>query len=257
MAYKIVFFDIDGTLVNEDKKIPSDTKQAIQQLKERNVQVVIATGRGPFHLKPIAEDLGIDSFVSFNGSYVVYKGETILERPINASTLELLDACAYKKKHPIVYFSNIECHTSNHLHPHVKESFESLRVTIPSYHPHYWKEAKVYQAMLKCQDFEEEYYLKGFLGLNFVRWHRVSLDVIPAGGSKAKGIEAVLQHLEISPQEAVAFGDALNDREMLSYVGMGIAMGNAHQELKPFADFITKPVNEGGIRYGLQEIGLI
>lgn len=60
----------------------------------------------------------------------------------------------------------------------------------------------------------------------------------------------MLQHLKLSPDDAVAFGDGLNDKEMLSYVGMGIAMGNAHEEVKPFADFTTKHVNEGAFDTG-------
>ncbi|EHB59642.1 Haloacid dehalogenase domain protein hydrolase type 3 [Paenibacillus lactis 154] len=83
------------------------------------------------------------------------------------------------------------------------------------------------------------------------------MDVIPGGGSKAKGIEAVLKHLGITPAQAVAFGDGLNDKEMLAYVGLGIAMGNAHEEVKPLADFVTKHVNKGGIRHGLRHAGLI
>jgi hypothetical protein len=257
MSYKIVFFDVDGTLVNEEVKIPLDTKESIRKLKEQNIEVCLATGRAPFHLKDIAEELGIDSFVSFNGSYVVHKGQVIYEHPINQANLELLETHAHQFKHPIVYLSHEKCCTNDSQHPHIIESFQSVKVEPPRYHPHYWKDTKIYQALLYCQEHEELYYQGKFADLSFIRWNRVSMDVLPSGGSKAKGIAVMLQHLKLSPDDAVAFGDGLNDKEMLSFVGMGIAMGNAHEEVKSFAKFTTRHVNDGGIRYGLQQVQLI
>lgn len=257
MSYKIVFFDIDGTLVNEEARIPHDSIEAIKKLKERNVEVCFATGRAPFHFKNIAEELGIDSYVSFNGAYVVHKGKVIYEHPIHPSSLELLENHARQLNHPIVYLGHEECYANEDNHPHIIESFQSVKVEVPGYHPHYWKEAKIFQALLYCQEHEEHFYQGKFSDLTFIRWHRLSMDVLPSDGSKAIGIEVMLKHLNLSPEDAVAFGDGLNDKEMLSYVGMGIAMGNAHEELKPFAKFTTKHINDGGIRYGLQELQLI
>jgi Cof subfamily protein (haloacid dehalogenase superfamily) len=257
MSYKIVFFDIDGTLVNEEARIPLDTKEAIRKLKERNIEVSFATGRAPFHFKHIAEELGVDSFVSFNGSYVVHKGQVIYEQPMNQASLELLETHAHQFKHPIVYLSHEECYANDSQHPYIIESFQSLKLETPGYHPHYWKDTKIYQALLYCEEHEELHYQGNFADLSFIRWHRLSMDVIPSGVSKARGIAVMLQHLKLSPDDAVAFGDGLNDKEMLSYVGMGIAMGNAHEEVKPFAKFTTKHINDGGIRYGLERMQLI
>ncbi|EHB59643.1 Haloacid dehalogenase domain protein hydrolase type 3 [Paenibacillus lactis 154] len=102
MTYKAVFFDIDGTLVNEEKEIPQDTIEAIAQLKESGIDVFIATGRAPYYFQHYAKPLGIDSFVSFNGSYVVYKGKVVHEHPIPEKTLELLESTALANNHPIV-----------------------------------------------------------------------------------------------------------------------------------------------------------
>ncbi|MEK4221190.1 Cof-type HAD-IIB family hydrolase [Bacillus sp. FSL W8-0116] len=257
MSYKIVFFDIDGTLVNKDSTIPLDTKEAIRKLKERNIEVSFATGRAPFHFRHIAEELGIDSFVSFNGSYVVYKGKVIFEKPIHPASLEQLEQYSHRFNHPIVYLSHKECYANKKQHPHVVESFQFLKLESPGFQPYYWKYTSIYQALLYCQEHEETHYLEKFNDLSFIRWHPLSMDVLPSDLSKAKGIAAMLQHLKLSPDDAVAFGDGLNDKEMLSYVGMGIAMGNAHEEVKPFADFTTKHVNDGGIRYGLEYLELI
>ncbi|MDP4098541.1 Cof-type HAD-IIB family hydrolase [Paenibacillus sp. P96] len=260
MKYKAVFFDIDGTLVNEEKQIPQDTIDAIRELREKDIPVFIATGRAPYYFTHYADQLGIDSFVSFNGSYVEYKGQPVYERAISKETLERLETLALSHNHPIVMQGSQAGYANFEDHEAVAESFYSLRVEVPGYRTHYWKEASVYQALLYCQEQEEHIYTSAetpFDDLHFVRWHRVAMDVIPAGGSKAKGIEAVLKHLGIKREEAVAFGDGLNDKEMLSYVGLGIAMGNAHEEVKPFAKYVTHSVDEGGIRHGLQYAGLL
>ncbi|MEW9670901.1 Cof-type HAD-IIB family hydrolase [Ammoniphilus sp. 3BR4] len=257
MSYEIVFFDIDGTLVNEEKNIPEDTKAAVQELKQQGVEVAIATGRAPFHFKHIAEELGIESFVSFNGSYVVYKGQPIYGSPLNIDSIEWLEIIANEKGHPMVFLSHETCYANQDMHPYVTQSFESLKVPAPDYHACYWKEQHIYQALLFCKEEERSPYEGIIPDLSFVRWHPYSLDVIPSKGSKAIGIQAMLKHLGLSAAEAVAFGDGLNDKEMLSYVGVGIAMGNAHVELKPLANFITKHVDEGGIRFGLEKLQLI
>jgi Cof subfamily protein (haloacid dehalogenase superfamily) len=257
MAYKIVFFDIDGTLIDEEKQIPRDALEAVKELKKRNVEVVISTGRAPYFFTSIAEQFGIESFVSFNGSYVVYKGKVIYERTIPTNILESLEKEALANGHPLVFQGNEANYANHDQHPQVIESFRSLKIDPPAYRPHYWKEAKIFQALIHCQAHEEEKYLPHFKEVNFVRWHKYSMDVLPAHGSKAEGIQAVLKHLGISPAEAVAFGDGLNDKEMLSYVGMGIAMGNAHEQVKPFANFVTKHINEGGIKHGLEYAGLL
>jgi Cof subfamily protein (haloacid dehalogenase superfamily) len=257
MPYKIVFFDIDGTLLNTDHTIPEETRRAVRQLKENGVRVAIATGRAPYHLLPVAKELGIDTYVGFNGSYVIAEGRLIRETPLAKETLSNLEAAAHANGHPMVFLSADSCYANAADHPHVIESFHSLRLAPPGCRPRFWEDASIYQAFLYCSEQEEHLYLRQFRDVSFVRWHRVVLDVLPPNGSKARGIEAVLRHYGLKPEEAVAFGDGLNDKEMLSYVGMGVAMGNAHEELKPLANMVTRHVNEGGIQYGLRQLGLI
>jgi HAD superfamily hydrolase (TIGR01484 family) len=134
----------------------------------------------------------------------------------------------------LFFFGHEDCYSNQAAHPHVLDSFQYLQVRPPVYHPKYWMEGDVPQAMLYCLLDEEERFVGKIPDVDLVRWHKYSMDVIPSGGSKAEGIRTILKHLGIDPMEAAAFGDGLNDKEMLSYVGMGIAMGNAHEELKPF-----------------------
>lgn len=257
MTYKIVFIDIDGTLVNEEKQIPNDAKAAIKELKKRNIPIVLATGRAPYFFSHILDELGLSSYISFNGSYVVHSKKEVYKKPIPMNTLELLENTALKNNHPIVFQGSKEGCANHKEHAHIIESFQSLKLKAPSYRQDFWKEADIYQCLLFCEESEEKVYEEAFSNIHFVRWHPLSMDVIPTGGSKAAGIAQILNILNIDPKEAVAFGDGLNDKEMLSYVGMGIAMGNAHEDIKPYAKFITKHVDDGGLAYGLQKISLL
>lgn len=100
---KIVFFDIDGTLLKHDKTIPESTKKAIRQLKEQDVFVAIATGRAPFMFADIRKELEIDSYVSFNGQYVVFEDQPIYKNPLNQEDLIKLHKKAMSHLHPLVF----------------------------------------------------------------------------------------------------------------------------------------------------------
>ena len=89
------------------------------------------------------------------------------------------------------------------------------------------------------------------------RWHPAFTDVTAKGADKGEGIMAMAQHLGLDPQYTMAFGDGGNDSTMVRRAGIGVAMGNAIDELKKEADFVTTSVDEDGIRYALSHFGLI
>ncbi|MEF2246992.1 MULTISPECIES: Cof-type HAD-IIB family hydrolase [unclassified Paenibacillus] len=257
MSYKVVFFDIDGTLVNEEKVIPADTIEAIKQLKESGVEPVIATGRAPYFIQPLLEQLNIESYVCLNGSYVVYKGVPIFKRAISKDVLAKFVSTAEQNKHSLVFEGEHTFSTNGIDDPFVTAAIKSLKVDMPDYNPNFWQEQDVMQIFLHCVSADEHLYDHLREDFTLIRWHDQAMDVLPNGISKAVGVIAMLDKLGISTAEAAAFGDGLNDKEMLDTVGFGVAMGNAHPDLLPFADYITSHVDEKGIRNGLVKAGLL
>ncbi|MBN3554847.1 Cof-type HAD-IIB family hydrolase [Fictibacillus nanhaiensis] len=258
MNDKIVFFDIDGTLVNDEKKIPDSTKESIAQLKKNGVHVAIATGRGPFMFEPIREELEVDSFVSYNGSYVVFKDEVIHKTPLSREAILKIEEEADKAGHPLVYLDHERATSNADNHEIIKNCTFNLMPSYPVFHPGFYKENEVYQVLLFCQEQHEHVYRDGYKGtFDFIRWHENALDILPTGGSKAKGIQAFMNQMNMKPENVYAFGDALNDIEMLTAAGTGIAMGNGLKEAKDAADYVTKSVDEDGIYHGLKHFGLI
>ncbi|MFK2826428.1 Cof-type HAD-IIB family hydrolase [Bacillus sp. B190/17] len=259
MVQTIVFFDIDGTLLDHDKKLPASAKEAIHSLKNEGHIAAIATGRAPFAFKEIREELDIHSYVSLNGQYVVLEGEVIYKNPLDTAELQLLSEFSAASQHAIAYMSHEDIKCNVPYHTYVEDSIRSLKLSFshPSYDPEYFKNREIYQSLLFCTDEQEAYYISRFQKFNFVRWHEYSMDVIPTGSSKAIGIEKMIEKLGFTKDQVYAFGDGLNDIEMLQFVGNGVAMGNAYDQVKNIAKHITKDVGDHGIAHGLELVGLL
>ncbi|MEH7223294.1 Cof-type HAD-IIB family hydrolase [Bacillus sp. JJ1566] len=254
----LIFFDIDGTLLNHKKQLPASAKEAIFKLKELGHEVAIATGRAPFMFEDLREELGIGTYVSYNGQYVVLNGEEIYTNPLNEEALLQLTELALANNHPIVYMDHEDMKANVPEHEFITESIATLKIkSFPTYDPKYYEGRKLFQSLLFVQEGEESQYENGFKDFDFVRWHPVSVDVLPSGGSKAKGIEKLVEKLGIPEERIYAFGDGLNDMEMLTTIHNSVAMGNALDEVKEVAKYVTKSVEEDGILYGLKMVGLL
>ncbi|GGM19721.1 phosphatase [Paraliobacillus quinghaiensis] len=254
----VIFFDIDGTLLDHDKNLPTSTKKAIKKLKLDGHIVAIATGRAPFMYEDLREELGIDTYVSYNGQFVVVEGEIVYTNPLNLEALEELTAVGLSKDHPIVYMDDKDMKTNVPSHEFISESIATLKIKqFPTHDPNYYKDREIYQSLFFCTEGEEKFYQEKFPLFDFVRWHPVSVDVVPKGGSKANGIKQAMKAIGISEDNQYAFGDGLNDLEMLSTVTHSVAMGNAKEEVKAVSKYITKDVDQDGIVHGLELVGLL
>ncbi|WP_440895083.1 Cof-type HAD-IIB family hydrolase [Amphibacillus sp. Q70] len=254
----LIFFDIDGTLLDHDKKLPKSTEKAIEQLHKVGHVPVIATGRGPFAFESLRQKLNIHSFVGFNGSYVVIDDEVIFTNPLNKEKLLDLAKEGLTNNHPVVFMDVEGMRANVPNHQSIDESIASLKIdAFPSYDPTYHEGRVLYQSYLFCSQDEEKYYQKKYPEFEFVRWHPLSLDVLPEGGSKAAGIKAVIETLDINEENIYAFGDGLNDIEMLKTVKNSVAMGNAELEVKNVAKYVTGDVADDGLVQGLRMAGLL
>ncbi|GEN87652.1 Cof-type HAD-IIB family hydrolase [Oceanobacillus sp. FSL W8-0428] len=256
----IIFFDIDGTLLTEEERtLPESTKKAIFKLKELGHEVAIATGRAKFLFEDLRKELDIDTYICYNGQYVVFRGEVIYANTLNPKALDELTAFALNKNHPVVYMNDKKMTTNvPNDHPYIVESISTLKVdAYPSQEQDFVKHNKIYQGLLFNTEGEEKLYQDTFTDFDFIRWHPKSVDVLPKGVSKALGIKKLLKYLDFSAERQYAFGDALNDLDMLKMIPNGVAMGNGLPEVKEAAAYVTKDVSDDGILYGLQMVGLL
>lgn len=256
--HSIVFFDIDGTLLNEKKQLPKSTKEAVFKLKEKGHNVAIATGRAPFMFKSLRKELEINTYVSYNGQYVVLNGELLFTNPLNPSAVERITELAFQNNHPVVYMDHNDMKANVMEHSFIRESIMTLKIDrYPTLDADYYKGRELYQMLLFCVEGEEKQYEEAFPEFDFIRWHPLAVDVLPKGGSKAIGIRKITEKLGFPEERQYAFGDGPNDIEMLSQIYNSVAMGNAEEETKSVAKYVTKSVENDGIEYGLKMVGLL
>lgn len=121
------------------------------------------------------------------------------------------------------------------------------------------KHNDVYQCSVFFADDNEKMQHVDFAkyGLKLVHWHQIGADILPINASKARAVQDVCNHFNVSPTECMAFGDGMNDIEMFNLVGYAVAMGDGKAELKACADIVTGTIEEHGIQQVLIDIGLV
>lgn len=272
---KIIFFDIDGTLASKGNYIPESTVAAIHQLKKTGIQLVLATGRPPLLIAEIAEKLGIDSYISMNGQYVVYENRVIESNPLAMDAVDQLvhfanhreDGLVLCTADELIINSRFSINPTSWYLKYLKKMARfiptrlELAIRAAAMKQTVKKEdyagKNIYMVNLKVDRENEVDYAQRFQALHFTRANEHTMDVINHGVSKAKAVEKILDHVKINVENSVAFGDGLNDLEMLQFVGTGIAMANGFEELKEVADIVTDSVSNDGIKKALKKLKLI
>lgn len=273
---KIVFFDIDGTLVTRNNHVPKSTIEAVVQLKLNGITPVIATGRAPVLIKDVAKQLGITSYISMNGQYIVHENEVIYANPIDIDLVDQVVQSAIAEGDGILLSTDDEIIANSVLslvnRGTLYTFFKQLVRVIPErVKLRLWKRMmsnapekkdyinkEVYMLNINANREEGKVYEDQFSDvLNFTRANDISMDIVNKGVSKATGVERMIERLGIERENTYAFGDGLNDLEMLQYVGTGVAMANGYDELKAVADYVTDSVFSHGISKGLEHLELI
>ena len=256
---KAVFFDIDGTLLSHStNRVPDSAVRALAELREKGVLTFIATGRHISMLRQLRalEGLRFDGIVSLNGQYCCNDQGVIYHCPIEkASIARLLD---YLKEdpHPCILVEEDRMYINFHnaLVEKVQAAIHTDMPVIGDMDRGY--DHPIYQAILYMSD-ENLAKLPPLPGIRLTRWNLGGADLIPATGGKAAGIAKVLAHYGIDKADTMAFGDGENDVDMFGAVGIAVAMGNACEEAKNAAGYITGDSDSDGIYTALKHFGVL
>lgn len=257
MSYKIVFFDVDGTLIDYSKGVISATTiTAIHQLLDKGIKVVAATGR-PLSMCTELQQLGIDTFITANGAYAKHQETVIFSSVLNRNITEAIQEYAKQKDNALSFFT--ETLTMNGIQN--TSTLRALQQTLslhdyPEVDP-FIIEKDIYLMCLYAEHHVVEEYKAAFPHLLFEQWHPTIANVLQREASKAIAAKAVLEYFGFKPEEAIAFGDGENDIELLGLAGFGVAMGNGSDKLKRAADFVTKDCDKDGIAFALKDLQLI
>ncbi|AXI10121.1 Cof-type HAD-IIB family hydrolase [Oceanobacillus zhaokaii] len=260
MVYKALFLDIDGTILKPDHTYTESTKDAIRQVKDQGVEVFLATGRPIHEISELAAELTIDSFIGYNGAYALYQKETIVDEPIDAAVIDKFVEIAKENNHEFVMYTNGGNYFSNLDSPIVKLFTEAFQME----HNETYTRAVNHQILgvtvmnveasqPSLYEFDPAFHLSQ---VN-VKGVENSYDIIRDTVNKGEAITKLLHRINVAKEEAIAFGDGMNDKEMLRAVGEGFAMANAHPDLFQYAKHRTTSVTDSGIYNGLKELGLV
>lgn len=260
---KAIFFDVDGTLLSFDThEVPASTRKALEQLKEKEIKLFVATGRSPISFKGLLEriDFEFDGFVFNNGQHVIIDNQVIHDMPLPTDHLE--DLIEHAEKNNIaISFSEMDYTYQNFSNDRVAELRRMLGANYPktNYDDPLERIQKydLYQMSVYVTPEEEEELFAVAPSLRGVRWHPLFTDIIPYEGGKGVGISKALDYMGLENEEVMAFGDGGNDTEMLAFVKHGIAMGNAVDEAKEAASYVTDHVDEDGVYNALKKYGLV
>lgn len=276
---KSIFIDIDGTLVNDNGVIPESAKRAVQKARENGHLVFICTGRSKAELFLEIMEVGFDGIIGAAGGYIEVKDQVLSHKRVKKEDVQEL--VEFFNKHEVDFYleSNGGLFASKNCKKHICTITEKLVLENPEAKKEIEKGIQPFHdALIESEDLLREDVNKiSFLGSDvpfemikekFQSKFTVIPSTVPAFGEnsgelsvpgihKATAIEKLIQHLKITKENTFAYGDGLNDIEMLQYVQYGVAMGNAKEAVKKVADDITDSHDEDGIFNSFKKYGLI
>ena len=246
---KAVFFDIDGTLVSfQTHCVPQSAIDAIGILRSKGIRVFIASGR-QYALINNLGSLQFDGYVTINGALTLIDGKMVDSHPIPPTDLKLVSKyLESNNKFPCFFVTqnSILLNYSNADVEEIRQLINFPKIPVANIDTLSGEEP-IYQLIAFFRENDESNIMQCLPHCTTARWHPLFADVVASGVSKVVGMERICQHFGISQSETMAFGDGGNDIEMLQWAGVGIAMGNATDEVKKYANYVTSDVDNNGI----------
>lgn len=275
---KIIFMDIDGTLLNYENKLPESAKEAIQQARKNGHKVYVCTGRSKAEVYDYIWDIGLDGMIGGNGSYVEHHNHIVMHQLITREECKhIVDWC---------HSRGLEFYLESNEGLFASENFEEkCDPVIKVYCARKGKEdadkqttKTIFPEMIYGGNLDRDDVNKVSFILNSYQDHIDSIEEFPTlkpgtwGGAgevalfgdlgvkditKAHAIDVLLEYLGANKEDTFAFGDAKVDIPMLEYCEIGVAVDSGGDDIKAMADYVTDAVDDDGIYNAFKHFGLI
>lgn len=261
--YRAVFIDMDGTLLKKDHSISEWNKKVIQQLTNKSILVVIVSARPLHGIAHLIKDIIKDNVpvVSLNGSYIFYNNEIIYQKTIAVNDAENVYEQVRHCNLSAMFYSQMEWFAISEDELTKKEQrITDVKIIIRPFEQikNYWQINNTGPNKILIAGNEndialaEQKLLSVYAGkLNIYKSQPRYLEVMNIDASKVKAIQFLMDKYNIERSEVIAIGDNYNDKEMIEFAGAGIAMGNAPDDIKAIADYVTDSNNEDGVAKAL------
>ena len=279
MTKKIIFLDVDGTLVNDNGVVPESAKDAVRQARNNGHYVFLCTGRSKAEIYDEIMEIGFDGVIGAAGGYIEVNNEIILHKKVDREDVEHL--VNYFDKNNIDFY--LESNGGLFASKNCKKTLNKLVFEGVDKDSKLYKElekgiGQFIEALIEGEDLIRDdinkiSFLDSETSIETIRdefkdkfnvihctvpmFGENSGELSVPGVHKALAIEYLIEHLGLSKETTFAYGDGINDMEMLQYVNYGIAMGNANEALKEIACDITGTHDEDGIYNSFKKYRLI
>lgn len=268
MNYKLIALDMDGTLLRKDKTVSERTKKAIDDAREKGVTVVLATGRPIDGVTRYLEELDMygenDYVLSYNGGLVLKTKdrEPICKIGLTGEDLHYLYEVSKDLGGNIHAFSETKglITPKNSKYTEVEANINNIKINIEDFN----KLEKDHSIIKIMMIDEEEVLQKAVDNLpkevydkyTVVRSTPYFLEFLNKEVNKGVGVEMLAKHMGITLDQVITMGDAGNDLHMIECAGMGVAMGNAFEEVKKAANYITDTNENDGVAKAIEHLVL-
>ncbi|MBS7346512.1 MAG: HAD family hydrolase [Candidatus Sacchiramonaceae bacterium] len=246
MNTRVIFSDLDGTLLDDRSHLSSFTKSELPEtIRNNDLFFSVASGRPPHFVEKIVSqfDLGENAryHVCYNGGVIfdMIENQIVSERVFILEDVRLIIEYFINRNERVIIFTEDKIftnHSSTALYKTYGERVENL--DLDNFSPH-----KIYK--INASEFErsklpDEFVQRANFAFYGQRGDMISAEISPLGVDKGTGLLKICELLGVTPSQSLAFGDAANDRQMLKYAGLGVAMANAEPLAQLAADEICK-----------------
>ncbi len=265
MSIKLIVSDVDGTLIDVHEKLSDNFRKLVELVKNNDCNLTIASGRCYDQLELFVKELGIKLPVIINnGGGCVADGKLIWDNVIDYRYIKDAILKADELEMAIVTSDSYTDKAYRH-NPYIQNQIDKFGRYSEILRPeldHEWEELRVQKLLIidpqKPGRIDEVLiYLEPYKELlNIVRYNDRSVDVMLKESNKANGVKRVAEILDLDVNDVMAIGDAKNDMEMISLVGMGVAVANADSELKKIANYVCDGENASGVFEAIEKFYL-
>ncbi len=249
--YKLIAFDIDGTILSHEHKVCPELKIVVDKLHKMGYMFTLVSARLPDSALYIAKDLGLtkdEYIIPLNGAFITnYKHDIIYNKSFNTDSFDVhLDAIS--PNIAVNYYYQFAWHV---LRPNEVTKHEQIMIGDTNY-TYYTDKINIANKITLMGEYEDLLHAKNTLAklnpsLLIAFSHPKYLEIAHKDISKYSGLTAYANKLNINTSQIIAFGDGENDIDMLSHVGLGVAMDNASPHVKTFAKDIAPHHLESGV----------
>jgi len=250
---KAVMIDLDGTLLNDDHKISDINKEVLKKLGAKGIKIFLATGRSYESMRPYHEELHLTTpAICYNGAKIIYPNGDEKEYPVKENSLKTLIEIAREYNTHLnlyqdeVWFSEDISNEETKLYIEIS-GLEPIKKDFDRLDNMYSTKLLYVGEHENLLRIEKE--IKNRLGDSvYTTFSRpFFLEILDKNVNKGTAMKNIMEEESISLSQVIAFGDGLNDKEMIETAGIGVAMDGAFEELKEVADHVTISNNKSGV----------